>query len=109
MDSEILKGRRIDFFDEKHPVRVMPEVKILPHLIGYISDVGYGSHEGMGLVPLSWPDIKDWSIFTGTNLHPEEARILRALSFAYISHNGKSKDQNCSAPYFTDETENIKG
>lgn len=63
----------------------------------------------MGLAPVEWTDIAAWVALTGTDIHPEEARILRDLSGVYVSQYSRSKKQDCPAP-FTDavQSDNIK-
>ena len=58
----------------------------------------------MGMVPIEWADILAWVQLTGTELYPEEARILRELSFAYVAQYTVSKDPDCPAPFFTDDS-----
>ena len=52
----------------------------------------------MGAAPIEWVDIKAWAELTGTELHAEESKILRELSFLYVSQYNNSKAHDCPAP-----------
>lgn len=52
----------------------------------------------MGVAPIEWVDIKAWAQLTGTELYPEESKILRELSFHYVSQYNISKAHDCPAP-----------
>ena len=68
-------------------------------MITYLLEVGLYSSNGMGMTPLSWVDIQAWSQLTGSQLTPSEARLMRKLSFIYVSQYNASKDIKCEAPY----------
>ncbi len=62
----------------------------------------------MGAIPLEWVDLAAWVGLTGTDIHPEEARILIGLSCIYVTQTAKSKKTDCPAPYVEEETAKIK-
>lgn len=76
----------------------MPPVKTAPHLLQYGNELGFYKSTGVGMAPIDWSDIMAWCHLTGTELHPEECRILRKLSFAYVSQYNQSKEHDSPAP-----------
>lgn len=64
----------------------------------YAHELGLQKNSGMGAVPVDWVDIKAWAQLTGTELHAEESRILRLLSFHYVSQYNISKVHDCLVP-----------
>lgn len=62
----------------------------------------------MGMQPLDWLDIAAWINLMNADLHPEEVKILRDLSNAFVSWTNKSKAQDCPAPYKEVDTPAIK-
>ena len=64
----------------------------------YAHELGLQKNTGMGVAPVDWVDIKAWAQLTGTELHAEESKILRQLSFYYVSQYNNSKAHDCPAP-----------
>ena len=58
--------------------------------------------------PLDWLDIAAWMSLMNADLHAEEVKILRDLSFAFVSWTNKSKVQDCPAPYKEADTPAVK-
>ena len=58
----------------------------------------------MGMQPLDWLDIAAWKDLMNVDLHPEEIKILREMSFAFVSWTQKAKAQDCPAPYKESDT-----
>lgn len=102
MDNDKIKGRRIDLLASDNPLKTLPEVKGLSHLIRYAANIGFGKQTGMGMIPIDWVDIVAWSQLTGTELYPDEAEIIREISLVYVSQHTRSKEFDCPAPFFTD-------
>ena len=48
---------------------------------------------------LSWETIRAWQELTGTELTPNDARLIRKLSLIYVSQYTTSKDIKITAPY----------
>ncbi len=84
---------------ENNPYLVLPDVTVAPYLLQYFFEIGLCKSTGMGLVPVDWVDLLAWVNLTGTDLRPEEVRILHGLSSTYVMQANKSKEQNCPAPY----------
>ncbi len=64
----------------------------------YAYELGLQKSGGMGMIPIDWVDIKAWAELTGTELHAEESKLLRELSFLYVSTYNSSKSHDCPAP-----------
>jgi len=58
--------------------------------------------------PLDWLDIAAWLSLMNVDLHPEEIKILREMSFTFVSWTNKSKVQDCPAPYKELDTPAVK-
>lgn len=53
----------------------------------------------MGISPIDFTEIKNYSEITNTRLTPWDARMLRHLSCAYVDQHYESKKPQCTAPY----------
>ena len=101
MDGDLIKKKRSEQYDDNHPLKKLPTVKIAPYILKYAMDVGLFKVGSMGLTPIDWPDLLAWSSMTNINPHPEESRIIRELSQVYVAWSSKAKDPNCGAPYLS--------
>lgn len=90
-------------------MRQLPDVTLAPYLAQYLIELGIYKSTGMGLAPLDWVDIRAWVELTGTEILPEEARILRELSAVYLSHSNKGKEPDAPAPFLERETTADRG
>ncbi len=71
----------------------------MPHVVNRLIEIGLTGSTGMGPVPLCWLEIDAWSRQTGIELMPWEARLIRALSTAYIAEGRKAESENCPPPW----------
>ena len=62
------------------------------------SELGPASSGGMGLLPLSFGDVVQWSQLTCTVVDPWESRAIIKASRAYVSEYEASKSPTRSAP-----------
>lgn len=75
----------------------------MPHLTGWLFEIGPTGSNGMGPVPLSWQEIAAWEHLTGNELDAWEAKTLRALSAEFVSKMNEAKDPAMPAPYASPE------
>lgn len=71
----------------------------LPHMIERLTEIGLTSSNGMGTVPLSWAEIAAWQTNTHIALSPWEARLIRALSAAYVAESRSAEEEGCPSPW----------
>ena len=64
----------------------------------HLNNIGWYSSNGMGLVPISFGEIKAYMELTATPLTPDEVMIIRRMSQAYVN-NVQNKDPNAKPPY----------
>lgn len=79
-----------------------PEIGSDAYLIGWLGELGWVAHIGMGGAPLTFSEIGAWSSMTGIPLrkHPiPEASWLHAMSSAYFAEIQKSKWAETPQPY----------
>ena len=76
----------------------MPQIDA-PHIIGYLYEIGPTMSTGMGLTPISFEEILAWQSLTGIELDPWETRILRRLSYDYLSESHKAEKADYPAPW----------
>lgn len=93
-----MNAPRAQLLSKRSPNRELPDVIVAPYLIQYAHELGLQKNTGMGVAPIEWVDIKAWAQLTGTELYPEESKILRELSFHYVSQYNISKAHDCPAP-----------
>lgn len=82
----------------------MPECEAA-YLLGYLFDIGPVQSGGMGLAPISHPEILAWQHNTGICLESWQAVFLRGLSTEYVRASTDAKQPDCpppwaDAPYF---------
>ena len=63
----------------------MPQIKNYLYLLDYTKDMGLYSSGGMGIIPLSYVEIKAYRDLMGLNLTPFEVSTIRDISIAYTS------------------------
>ena len=97
-------GCRANVLKDDNPYKKLPEVNYAPYLLEYSLELGLFKNGQSGIVPVDWVDIQAWLNLVCLDLHPEEIKIIRMLSIAYVSQMHKSKEQNCPAPYKEDDT-----
>lgn len=54
---------------------------------------------GMSATPLSWAEIAAWQANTFIRLSSWEARVIRALSQAYVGQSRASEEETCPSPW----------
>lgn len=77
----------------------------LPHIIERWTEIGMTGSNGMSATPLPWAEIAAWQANTGVRLSPWEARLMRALSIAYVHQSRISEDETCPSPWRGEVTE----
>lgn len=77
----------------------------LPHVIGWFTEIGLTGSNGMGAVPLSWSEIAAWQVNTRVVLSPWEARLIRALSSAYVTESRLAEQETHPPPWCGEVTE----
>jgi hypothetical protein len=82
---------------DRIPVQMPPLP--LPHLIERWTEIGMTGSNGMSATPLSWVEISAWQANTCIRLSPWEARIIRALSLAYVGQSRVSEEETCPSPW----------
>lgn len=71
----------------------------LPHIIERWTEIGMTGSNGMAATPLAWAEIAAWQTSTCVRLSPWEARLIRALSIAYLHQRRISEDETCPSPW----------
>ena len=82
----------------------IPPAGLGAYLVDYLFDAGPVVHTAGGSAPLGWQDLQAWQHGTGRELQPWEARIVRALSHAFLSSAIAAKAPDCPAPYTEEPT-----
>jgi hypothetical protein len=70
-----------------------------PHIINRLIEIGLTEAAGMGLAPLSWTTLANWSALTGVELSSWEARLLRHLSMEYLAESRRAEEETCPPPW----------
>lgn len=94
-----VKGKEGDARIKKYDDPPLPTIENGLHLIDYLYEVGPGMSAGMGYGPVSFQELRAWSIGTAKHLCGWEIATLRALSSAYVDQMAKSKKADCPAPW----------
>ncbi|MDD2742324.1 MAG: hypothetical protein PHV02_08625 [Rhodocyclaceae bacterium] len=58
---------------------------------------------GMGPAPITFSEIESWQRQTGVSLQPWELRLMRRLSFDYITETQKAAAPECPPPWAPDD------
>lgn len=82
----------------------MPEADAI-YLVGYLWEVGPVLSGGMSAIPVSFSELESWQRQTGICLQPWEVRLLRRLSFDYLSESHKAEEADCPPPWSPVEPE----
>lgn len=78
-----------------------------PHIIERLIEIGLTEAAGMGVAPISWQSINAWRQLTGVDLPPWEARLLRALSVAYVAEGRAAEAETCPPPWVASATGSV--
>lgn len=81
----------------------------LPHIVEWWTELGMVGSNGMSPTALSWQEIAAWQSGTSVSLSPWEARLIRALSTAYVHQSRISEDETCPPPWCGAVTDIEKG
>lgn len=71
----------------------------LPHVIGWLFEIGLQDSIGMGAAPLSWREINGWCDATGVDLSGWDRRLIRRLSVDYVGEARRAEDESCPSPW----------
>lgn len=77
----------------------MPERGALSYLIDWLDELGFVVMDATGLRAVSWQDINYWSLMTGTDITPWEAKSLVSLSQGYLIEHREALNPARIAPY----------
>jgi hypothetical protein len=77
-----------------------PNITGAEYLVHHLSNMGWVSSSGMGIVPISFTEIKNYIDVTECSLTGEEALILRKMSEQYCKYV-QDKNPKTKAPYTT--------
>lgn len=69
------------------------------YLLDYLYEVGPVLQGGMGPVPLTHGELRDWQLNVGLSLAPREIRMLHRLSLEYLIQAQQSTKPECLPPY----------
>lgn len=98
MASETPSVSRIDALKAQKIIPPMPP-NPAPHIVAWLVEIGLTEAAGMGAGPVSWATIAAWQSLTGVDLSPWEARLIRALSVAYVAESRSAESENCPPPW----------
>lgn len=76
----------------------------VPHIISRFIEIGMVTNTGNGPAPLTWAEIEAWQRQTNIAQPPWEARLMRALSVAYVGEKGRAESENCPPPWHSEVT-----
>lgn len=89
---------RLDTLRKDRITPQMPPLP-LPHLINWWMEIGVTGSNGMSATPISWGEIAAWQTNTRIRLSSWEARLIHALSVAYVHQSRISEDETCPTPW----------
>ena len=69
------------------------------HHIQTLMDLGPVEVAGMDRVPITWPTIAAYSMFSGTHLEPWEAKMIRRLSADWLSASREAEEPDAAPPW----------
>lgn len=75
----------------------------MPHLTGWLFEIGPTASGGMGPSVIGWQEIAAWQGLTGIELDAWEAKTLRSLSAEFLGMMNEAKEPACPAPYASPE------
>ena len=76
----------------------MPVINGAEYLISHLALMGWATSGGMGMLPLSFTEIKDYMETTSTPFTPDEVILIRQMSQHYVRWLN-TKDPSAKAPY----------
>ena len=97
------KMSRAEQFERSGTAPAMPPLST-PWFIERLTEIGIVEPSGMGQGPISWTTLRAWQQLTGTPLAPWEARLLRALSAAFLAARNEGEDPLAQPPFFDQMT-----
>ena len=80
----------------------MPElIEGSEHLVAFLRSAGYATATGMGLVGLSWQELKAWAEFTGLedSLSYADRATIFSLSRIYAAEIARASKKGAKPPY----------
>jgi len=77
----------------------MPELDYAEYLMNYAQELGFSKSSGMGLMPIDWVDLNNWSQVTKTTLSNWEALVIVYISKSYVDQYYLSNEKIVPAPY----------
>lgn len=81
----------------------LPPVDNFGYLIKLLDEAGTCTPIGMGVIGLSWNEIKSWMDCMGLDLSYWEISLLRDMSREYASQANNSEEPTCRSPYLVDK------
>ena len=81
----------------------MPELIGCEYIVDWFFKVGILSYSGMGIVPLSFTEIRSWG--KGLDMNHWEVQTIHDMSCEYVSYFQKASELNCPPPFSPQKTE----
>ena len=78
----------------------LPDINGAEYLVVHLTNLGWVSSNGMGIVPISFTEIKNYIEVTESSLTGEEVIIMRKMSEQYCKYVQDS-NPNTKPPYTT--------
>jgi hypothetical protein len=75
------------------------------HLVEFLIEIGMSEAAGMGMVPLSWREIRAWCENTRVVLAPWELRLIRRMSAEYLAEGRRAESENAPPPWRAEITQ----
>lgn len=85
--------------DENSSFLKLPKIEGAEYLVAFLYEVGLLGSNGMGAVPLTWTEIRNWQDCTGTALNTWELITLKTMSEAYVGEYNQATSKARPAPY----------
>lgn len=77
----------------------MPPVDHYEHIVNWFLDIGPATAGMTGNVPISYTEIANWLLLTGTEATTFEIESLVKMSKQYCYQSAISEDINCAPPF----------
>lgn len=81
----------------------LPNVDYAEYLLNYLYEVGFSKPSSMGIRPIDWIDLNNWSQVTHTELTNWESLTMIYLSKVYVEQWYASNEKIVPAPYQQEE------
>ena len=94
-DKRISRAERL----KRNKIPALMPPNPAPHLIGWLVEIGLSQAAGMGVSPISWGEINEWSRGTGVPLAGWERRLLHRLSTEYLAEGRRAETEACPPPW----------